>query len=91
MSLLRSCRMHQLEQIRRKRISISKRSSNKKRVGIASTRRTRDGWGDPTEFTVICTSRFEPECFEVQPDPFKSFGLGCKKAKFRSGAVPTIF
>ena len=59
-------------------------------MGIASTRRTRDSWGGPTEFTEICSSHFEPECYEVQPDLVKSFGLGCKNAELRPGAVPSF-
>ena len=53
-------------------------------------KRHRDKW-EPTAYSVLCSRHFEQSCFEDSTLLSLSLGLGKKKARLKTDAVPTLF
>uniref|UniRef100_UPI00358F759E lysine-specific histone demethylase 2 isoform X2 n=1 Tax=Myxine glutinosa TaxID=7769 RepID=UPI00358F759E len=54
-------------------------------------RLTRDNWKGPTEYSVLCSNHFSPDCLVAKPIYLASMSLQVKYKKvMKSGSIPTL-
>ena len=51
---------------------------------------TRADWTGPSQYTVICSNHFNPECYEKQCTLMVEFGIPTKK-RLVPGSIPSIY
>ena len=61
-----------------------------RRIWTERVSRTRDRWASPSEHSLLCSSHFAPDCFDVSSALYQDLGIG-KKTSLKPNAVPTIF
>ena len=53
-------------------------------------KRTRAKW-EPSDYSVLCSKHFADHCFHQDSKLSESMGLGKRKARLKSEAIPTLF
>ena len=56
---------------------------------IGFVKLTRADWTGPSQYTVICSNHFNPECYEKQCTLMVEFGISTKK-RLVPGSIPSI-
>ena len=71
-------------------VSLHKFPKDPRRQWVKQVQRTRADWKGPSEYSILCSKHFTPDCFETNSALASQKGLKIR-VRLKSNAIPTVF